>query len=783
MRRVSTRRISGKNCVIRGPMSYTPRNSRHLLLTAALISILMSYFLITQTRFDYQMESLFPKNDPELVHYQAFQDSFAGKDDYLALGIYNQDGLFQQGFLQQLERLTQVLDSLPAVYEATSLTNSRWLKVYDMGIRHEVPLIHIDQPARYARDSAFLFSLPPFRHNFYSDDGKATCVYLRIEAGLAQTARGDSLLQQVESALQAADFDAFHITGHLPSNTSNARKLAREMVLFTVLSILLVIVFLWVAFRALWGIVMPLVVVGLAALWAIGLMAAFGVSVNVMTVLLPSIMFVVATSDVVHLLSKYLGERRQGHSKEAALEVTVREVGLPTFLTSVTTGIGLLSLLISDTEPLQQLGVFASAGVMIAFVLTYMVLPPLLVLFPPSLGEEEKFKRKSKFKFKFKIPSYDFWPKHLHRFYSFILKHPKSLTAACVFLFILAGIGASQTRVHNYFAKDLSAKDAQFDGIEFFNHHFGGIRPFALRIHSRRPTDPLTDVTMVRELAKIDSFLLSEYGLNRPYSLVGMLKAAHSSLHRGKPDHYLVPADDDELRYLMDLALAYADSSALRNVLADANRLTRFTGTVPDWGSAEAERKNDSLMAFVATHIDTARLEVQVAGIAEMIDRSHATVTKNMLSGLLLALAIVGLLMGLLFRSVKMVFLSLIPNVFPLFLILGLIGFLGISLNMATAIIFTIAFGIAVDDTIHFITRLKLELSKGKSMPLALKRTFISTGKAIIITSLIISAGFMILMLSDFTGTVLTGSLISLTLILAVVADLVLLPLLMMRFK
>lgn len=750
-------------------MNFTPQNSRILLVIVILISGLLSFFLASNTHFDYRMESLFPKHDPQLVHYQAFKDSFASDEEYISVGIYNEAGLFQEDFLQKLHAFGEQLKALPRVYQVSSLTSLTWLKVYGMGYRKEVPLVHWDEPERYAEDSVYLFSLPPFRHNYYSDGGKATCLYMRIEPRMAQTPQGDSLLAAIDAAIAAAGFDETHITGFLPSHTLSIQKIEFELILFSTMSSLLVILFLFLTFRSLWGVVVPMAVVALAGIWATGLMAAFGVPVNVMTVLLPSIMFVVATSDVVHLLSKYLAERREGKSSEEALKLTVKEVGLATLLTSVTTAIGLLSLYVSDIAPLQQLGLFAGVGVMIAFLLTYMILPPLILLFPPP---ESTVMRGSQ----------HFWPKHLHRFLAFILKRKRLLDGLALLMIVLAIVGAGLTRVHNFFGKDLRDSDPHVADIRFFDSHFGGIRPFSLSIAAKVPGENFGDLELNRSLASLDSFLTDTYGLNRPYSMLSMQKGANSALHRGKAEFYHIPADDSSLAYLQGMLLSFSDSASIRKVLADSNRLARFTGSVPDWGSDSAQRKNEALIAFVHKHIDTARLDVQITGIAEMADRSHRVVTYNMLTGLLLALGLVGLLMGLLFRSVKMMLISLIPNVFPLLMILGIIGYLGISLNMATAVIFTIAFGIAVDDTIHFIARLKLELDKGKSLPLAIKRTFLSTGKAIIITSLIISAGFLVLISSDFKGTIMTGALVSLTLILAVLADLVLLPLLLLRF-
>jgi len=359
-------------------MKYTPFVSKTLLAVVLLITLVLGYFLATQTHFDYRLTSLFPKHDPQLAYFQAFQDSFSSDDEYVTIGLVERDGIFEESFLQNLHALTTQLEKLPHVQRVSSLTNQSWLKVYGIGYRKEVPVLHWQQAERYARDSAFLFSLPPFRHTYYSDDATSTCIYLKITPGLARTSQGDSLLGQLHATIDAYDFDEVHLNGYLPGHTISVEKIERELVRFTSMSSFLVLVFLFLTFRSGWGMIIPMIIIGLSGIWAAGLMAACGVAVNVMTVILPSIMFVVATSDVIHLLSKYIEERRKGEDSEAALQLTVREVGLATLLTSVTTAIGLLSLYISDILPLQQLGIFAGMGVMLVSVsYTHLTLPPI----------------------------------------------------------------------------------------------------------------------------------------------------------------------------------------------------------------------------------------------------------------------------------------------------------------------------------------------------------------------------------------------------------------------
>jgi hypothetical protein len=208
----------------------------------------------------------------------------------------------------------------------------------------------------------------------------------------------------------------------------------------------------------------------------------------------------------------------------------------------------------------------------------------------------------------------------------------------------------------------------------------------------------------------------------------------------------------------------------------------RITGRMNDIGSKVSLEKNEAFYTFVAHHIDTSAINIRITGTSLLIDKSNQYLSRNMLEGLLIAFFVVAVITALLFYSIRMIVIVLIPNIIPLLMIAAFMGFAGITLKLSTAIIFTIAFGIAVDDTIHFISKLRLELSKGTPIIFAIRRTYITTGKAIIITTLILVGGFISLLLSSFGGTFYMGVLVGLTLLLAVIIDLTLLPALLILF-
>ncbi len=269
-------------------------------------------------------------------------------------------------------------------------------------------------------------------------------------------------------------------------------------------------------------------------------------------------------------------------------------------------------------------------------------------------------------------------------------------------------------------------------------------------------------------------------GLLSPAQIV---KQANYYAHNGNTAFQRIPETEGELSKLVRNIEKYDKEGIWKLVYSDSIHAVRLSGKVGDFGRSTYRSLNDSLDQFLADHTPASLpFTYEVTGTAHLIDLNNEQLSITMLQGLAIAFLVIALIVGLMFKSLKMVIISLVPNVIPLIAIAGIMGYFGIYLKVSTSIIFTIAFGIAVDDTIHYLSKFKIELSKGRSWQYALKRTSISTGKAIVVTTLILCGGFLTLIFSEFMGTFYIGLLIGLTLIFAVLADLVLLPVLIIAF-
>ena len=245
--------------------------------------------------------------------------------------------------------------------------------------------------------------------------------------------------------------------------------------------------------------------------------------------------------------------------------------------------------------------------------------------------------------------------------------------------------------------------------------------------------------------------------------------------------YHILPNEKNNQKFLKQIQ-KYDKSNQLALLMDSTQVFGRMSSTLGDIGKYAVDDKNKRLFEFINQNINQDLVKIHLTGTGHLLDKNMSHLASSLTKGLLIAVFLVSLLMGFLYKSVKMVLIAIIPNVLPLLMLAAVLGFSGIDLKVSTAIIFTISFGIAVDDTIHFMSKFKLELNKGQSKLYALKRTYLSTGRAIILTTLILCSGFLLLILSDFLGTFYVGLLLSLTLLFALIADLFILPVLLLLF-
>ncbi len=630
-----------------------------------------------------------------------------------------------------------------------------------------ISYLHLDEPDRLVEDSVKIYEQQDLVGQLFSSDGKSLCMVVKHRQNIKR-AGADSLMTSLISKIHTLGLPQPHLAGKVRAQPEYLDLIRKEMAIFLVASLVLVVLFLAITYRALWAILVPLLVVALAGIWTLGLMTAVGKPLDLMMVLLPTIIFVVGMSDVIHILTRYIEELRVGNSKITALSTTFKEVGIATFLTSLTTGVGFLTLMISNISPISDFGLYTAIGVLIAYVLAFSLMPSILIFLPrPKIAENPRLKKQ--------------WTWLLSNSMTWTLRNGKIILYSSILLVMLAVLGILKLEVNTFLIDDLPRSHPMKADFMFFDKHFGGSRPFEMAVQVQDPDLSVFDYPVLMEMEKVENYLLNSYGTSALTSPVKIIKQTNQAVNGGSRKYHIIPDSLDLIK--LDRFINQIKRQPYFNSMVSADqKSSRFSGRMGDIGSSITTAKTTALQNFINTDIDTSLVNFRVTGTSLLIDKNNAYLVKNMSTGLAIAFAVVALIAGLMFRSWRMILITLIPNIIPLLLVAGIMGALGVTLKLSSSVIFTVAFGIAVDDTIHFISKLKMELAKGKSKLYAIKRTYFSTGKAIIITTLILISGFLTLLWSSFGGTYYIGLFVGLTLLFALIIDLTLLPVFILLF-
>ncbi len=743
------------------------KRSSFLIIISLVIFTGLAGFSASFLEFDYDFEHFFPQNDPDLDYFLEYRETFENDNDYVLISIGNKEGIFNPKFLNKADQFTSDLQNLNHVKEVISPTTVKTPIINSFGFI-EVPLLHINNLGKLKTDSFRLIKSKEYTKTLFSTDLTSICIVVNNTQIISKKA-SDELLTDIENLIHKYKFEELHYAGKIRGQKTYLTKMKFELMLFLSISVLLIILFLFISFRSIYGIIVPLITVFISIIGVLGIMQLCGKSLDVMSTLLPTILFVVGMSDAIHILNRYIEELRSGKEKMAAIKTTFKEVGLATFFTSLTTAVGFVTLISVPIKPMQDFGIYSAIGVLLAFIIAITFLPATLSLL-------------SKPKIVTTQPKQLFWNKVLSKSFIYVIRNQGKIVVGYIIVVIVSVIGIFQLQVDYKLLEDLSESNPLQKDFRFFEDNYSGIRPFEMAIYTK-DSSSIFEYNTMQQMNKVETYLYSNYEAGFILSPVMIIKSLNKATHGGSSDFFRIPSNEQKHKKLLKKLKRFNIEDKLSNLVNKDKSIARFTGKMDDIGSKLVKEKNIEFEQFFQTEIDHNLIGYKLTGTALLVDKNNEFLATNMIIGLTIAFLLIALLIGVIFRSVKMALISIIPNVVPLAFIGGLMGFLGTNINMSTSIIFTIAFGIAVDDTIHFLSKYKIESGKGKSLIYSRKRTYLSTGKAIVITTLILCGGFISLIFSDFKSTFLIGTYVGLILFAAVITDLLLLPVLLLNMN
>lgn len=679
----------------------------------------------------------------------------------MLIALENKTGIFEKSFLEKVNALTADLSKLRYVNKVMSPTNLKLLSLGGLA-PVQTKVLHFENPELYKDDSTQIYQSGEFVGSFFPKNAKSLSIYIKTSDELSKI-KSDSLGKAIVKCIKHYAFNEVHYVGRIFAQDVYLQNLEKEFVYFLTIAFVLVIFFLWLSFRSMYGILVPISIVLISIFWTLGIMAMVGKPIDLMTVMMPTMIFIAGMSDVVHFFSKYFEELAKGTERNKIYPLILKEVGFPTFLTLITSIVGFLSLLFSSIKPIRDFGIYTSVGMVIAFILSYTLLPALLYFFTPKKlvlvhnenNTTNQLMRKGLF-----------W----------IFRNQKTIVAITALLLIVSVIGMNKIKINNLLLDDLSEGVKIKQDFNFFDKEYSGVRPFELQIVVKDPSKTIWDYSIIRQLDQLDNFIKKEYGAGFLYSPASLVKSLNKSINN---DAGSTLPEEEECIVITKELINNKKNKDIRRLVSPDLKSARVSAKIQDMGSMKVNAHNAKLKEFIAGYINQQELEINITGAGHLVDLNNDYMVNNMMQGFIFSLVVIMILTYFLHRSWRMVLVFILPNVIPLLIMAGVMGFAGIELKSATSLVFSIAFGVATDDTIHFISRLKIELGYGKSLMYAFKRTYFETGKPILLSTFILMGGFVSLMISDFQSTYYFGFLICITIIIAVLADIFLLPVLL----
>lgn len=734
---------------------------RNLLLGLYGLLTLVSIFLLTRLKFTFDFEQFFPQGDPDWEFFKNYRNDFESDDNFLLIAVERKDGVFDSVFLQKFHDFTLKSRDLPHVTSSMSLSKMQSPLKTPFGVT-AVPVIHLDAPEFYASDREKVLQDRRFVNNLISEDGTSLTVVLKtINQSTLDQAKEQ--MAALDSLLATYQFEETHILGRTYFQTAMVEMETREVLVSTLIAALLATAILFFIFRRWWSVFIAMAGIGLALLFFLGLLSALGRELNALSALYPILMCIVGVADTIHITSKYLDELEKGHDRETAIRVTLREIGLATFITCITTAIGFASLIMNRTAPIQGFGLNAALGVVVAFFVIYGWLWTML----------PRFKTDQLIKF---TPEYAFWGRSMERIYHFTKLRGRSIAWIAAGLMAVCLVGISQINTNYRIKSNLPRGQKITADFLYFEEKFSGFRPveFAVFPQNGRQAD---DFEVLQEMDKFENHLRTYAPMKTLVSINDVYRSLNAMNYGNRPEGYRLPDSLAEFEQLQ-LLVQKLPASASEVLLSKNHDKARIAGRMQDVGRDTVAIIQASIEDWKTTHIDSSIAKFKITGTGVILDKNSAYIRDNMLQGLIPSVLIVAIIMGFLFKNLRMVLVFTIPNVFPLFFAGALIGFLNIPLEAGIATVFSIVFGIATDDTVHFLSNFKLCRSRGLSVEESLRITLAETGKAMCLGSIILFFSFLVMLFSIHPPSVAVGLLVSITLAGALFCDLLLVPVL-----
>lgn len=740
----------------------------------AIITAFMGY-KAKDAEMAYNFAKVIPVDNPIYVDYLRFKEKFGEDGNTMVIGVQPKD-IFDEKFFNAWQTLGRSISNVDGVTEVLSIGKS-FTAVKDSvtGKLNLHPIFPDKVLNQHVLDSlkTVFFSLPFYSDRLYNPETNATLMAVRISQ---QKLDSKDRIQVVNSIKKIGG--AFgeltglevHYSGLPLIRTVLATQVADELKLFLLLAVIATGIVLMLLLRSFFAVLFSMMVVGIAVVWSLGTIVLFGYKISLLTGLIPPLIVVIGITNCVYLLNKYHIEFIKLGDKMSALRQVVEKIGLATLFTNLTAAIGFGVFFFTKSAVLKEFGLVAGLNISGIFIISVILIPCVFSYLPAPKKRHTNYL------------DYKFLNWFLGKLDYIVHNHRRPIYSVTVVLVVLSLIGMTRLTATGYIVDDIPHDDKIYTDLKFFESAFHGIMPFEVMVEGKEK-NALKKGSILSHISQLQDTIATYPVFSKPLSIIEAIKFVNQINAGGNPDDYKLQSRGQGLSGVDMNTVVFTYLTKLKDkrlvapFVDSMNQTARISLNMADIGSLKMREIVNDITPKINAIIDTSRYKVTLTGTSIVFLEGNRFIIDGLIQSLLLAFLLIAICMGYLFRSMRMIVFSMLPNLVPLIITAGLMGYFGIPLKPSTVLIYSIAFGIAIDNAIRFLAKYQQELHRhdwniSQTVSMALHEAGIS----IIYTSVILFFGFIIFTASSFGGTFYLGLLTSITLVVAMFNNLLLLP-------
>ncbi len=740
-----------------------------ILITIGILTIFMGY-LGSKIKMSYELARMLPESDSISIEYDNFKKQF-GLDGSVIFVAIQDSNLFTVDHFNSWYDLSNEVLKLHGVQEVVSVTHLYNLIRNDSIKKFQfLPIVTKKVKSQHELDSIknIIYSLPLYDGRLFNKETNVSLMMITLDKEVLNSKARIGLVKDIRETVDKFG-NKYNIdvkySGLPYIRTVTSKKIQDELLLFVLLSLLITSILLFILFRSGRAVLFAMLVVVIAVIWVLGTTVLFGYKITILTGILPPLLIVIGVENSIFLLNKYLSEYRIHGNKVKALSRMISRIGNANLLTNATTAAGFAAFIITSNKLLVDFGIIASVNILIIYLLSLFILPILFSYFPVPKSKHLRHLDKG------------FINLIVSKVTDIILTRRSIVYIVTLVVFLAALYGITKLRTTGNIVDDISKKEKLYKDMIFMERNFNGVMPLEITINTKKRNGVLR-LSTLRKIDKLQNTLAHYKEFSKPLSVVEVVKSAKQAFYRGKEKMYSLPNNQEKNFILSYVPQMKGNKKGILNAFVDSNfQTTRVSVQMANIGTNDIDRILKDIKPKIDSIFPPSKYDVNLTGTSVVFLKGTNYLVKNLFMSLMLALLIITMLMALIFSSVRMILISLIPNLIPQILTAGMMGYFDISIKPSTILIFSIALGISVDNTIHFLSRYRLQLRHNdwKIRP-AVLAALIETGYSMIYSAIVLFFGFYIFTLSSFGGTEALGYLVSFTLVVALLSNLFVLP-------